>query len=276
MDQPRPIITLLTDFGTDDTYVGQMKGAIAGLCPEALVIDLSHAVRPQAVEQGAFLLETALEPLPKPAIHVAVVDPGVGTERLGLALRSGGRIFVGPDNGLLSCALPIGRRPAEPGRVPVPESVEAVALRFQENRVVAATFHGRDVFAIAAARLARGRGLHALGDPMDSLVALPPFRARDREGGVLEGRVVHIDRFGNAITTVHVSQLRGRPRAVRLGDVSVMTFVRTYGEGTGLVSLIGSSGFVEVAEVNGNAAVSLGAQLGMSVVVEPPSSWESP
>ena len=273
MDQPRPIVTLLTDFGTDDTYVGQMKGAIAGLCPEALVIDLSHAVRPQAVEQGAFLLETALEPLPKPAIHVAVVDPGVGTERLGLALHAGERIFVGPDNGLLSCALPLGRRPAERGRVPVPESVEAVALRFHENRMVAATFHGRDVFAIAAARLARGRGLSALGEPIDSVMALPPFRARGGDGGVLEGRVVHIDRFGNAITTVHVSQLRGRPRAVRLGNASVTTFVRTYGEGTGLVSLIGSSGFLEVAEVNGNAAGRLGVDLGVLVEVEPGALW---
>jgi S-adenosylmethionine hydrolase len=268
MDQARPIITLLTDFGTDDTYVGQIKGAIAGLCPDAIVIDLSHAVRPQAIEQGAFLLETALEVMPKPAIHVAVVDPGVGTERLGLALRAGGRLFIGPDNGLLSCALPMGRRPAEPGRVPVPASVEAVALRPPDIRAMAATFHGRDIFAVAAARLARGRGLSALGEPLESMVALPPFRARERPDGVLEGRVVHIDRFGNLITTVHVAQLRTRPRAVRLGAASVTAHVRTYGEGAGLVSLIGSSGFLEVAEVNGNAAAGLRAALGMPVTVE--------
>ena len=268
MDQTRPIITLLTDFGTDDTYVGQMKGVIAGLCPDALVIDLSHAVRPQAVEQGAYLLETALEALPKPAIHVAVVDPGVGTERPGLALRAGERLFVGPDNGLLSCALPTDRRPAEAGRVPVPGSVEAVVLRFPDNFAVAATFHGRDVFAVAAARLARGRGLRALGASVETMVALPPFRASERGDGALEGRVVHIDRFGNVITSVHVSQLRARPRAVVLGDATITAYVRTYGDGAGLVSLVGSSGYLEVAEVNGNAAAGLRAELGMPVMVQ--------
>src|SRR3712207_3024146 len=112
MDQPRPIITLLTDFGVDDTYVGQMKGVIAGICPAATVIDLTHAVRPQQVEQGAFLLETSVEAFPSGTIHLAVVDPGVGTQRAGLALRVvRGHIFVGPDNGLLSAALSLGRRP---------------------------------------------------------------------------------------------------------------------------------------------------------------------
>src|SRR5215216_433191 len=100
MDDRPPIITLLTDFGADDTYVGQMKGVIAGVCPRARVIDLTHAVRPQAIEQGAFLLETAIDAFGADAVHLAVVDPGVGTARAGLAVRSGERIFVGPDNGL--------------------------------------------------------------------------------------------------------------------------------------------------------------------------------
>jgi S-adenosylmethionine hydrolase len=267
MDERRPIITLLTDFGTDDTYVGQMKGAIARHCPDANVIDLTHAVPPQAVEQGAFLLEAAVDAFPEGTIHLAVVDPGVGTERLGLAMRAGRWFFVGPDNGLLSCALPMGRRPAEPGRVDLPDSVQAVALELPRDRPVAATFHGRDLFALAAARLARGRGLEALGAPVDSIVALPPFRARERRDGALEGRVVHIDRFGNVITSIHVSQLRARPLSVRLGDAAITAYVRTYGEGEGLVSLIGSSGFLEVAEVNGNAARRLGASIGDGVSV---------
>jgi S-adenosylmethionine hydrolase len=267
MNDRRPIITLLTDFGTDDTYVGQMKGEIARLCPEATVIDLTHAVPPQAVEQGAFLLESAVEPFPDGTVHLAVVDPGVGTERLALAAGAGRRFFVGPDNGLLSCARPMGRRPIEAGRVEVPESVQVVSLDLPRDRRVAATFHGRDLFSLAAARLARGRALESLGSSVGSMVALPPFRARERRDGGLEGRVVHIDRFGNVITSLHVSQLRSRPLVVHLADVSVTTYVRTYGEGDGLVSLIGSSGFLEVAEVNGNAARRLDVALGGLVTV---------
>jgi len=269
MDDRRPIMTLLTDFGTDDTYVGQIKGVIAGICPPALVIDLTHAVRPQAVEQGAFLLETALGAFPADTVHLAVVDPGVGTERAGLAIRAGSHIFVGPDNGLLSCVVPLGLRPAEPSRIAVPAGVTAVALRPPPARVVAATFHGRDVFAHAAARLARGGAVESCGDPVDSLVALPPFRARERPDGTLEGRVLHIDRFGNVVTNVHVMQLHGRSLAAKLGETRIAAFVRTYGEGESLVCLIGSSGFLEIAEVNGNAAARLSADLGASVEVAP-------
>jgi S-adenosylmethionine hydrolase len=269
MNVPRPVITLLTDFGTDDTYVGQMKGVIARLCPEATMIDLTHTVRPQGVEEGAFLLESAIEAFPEGTVHLAVVDPGVGTERLGLAMRAGRWSFVGPDNGLLSCALPVGRRPAEPGRVPLPDSIQGVALEMPRDLRVAATFHGRDLFSVAAARLARGRELEALGRAVDSMAALPAFRARERQGGVLEGRIVHIDRFGNVITSVHVSQLRVGPLTVTVGRAAITAYVRTYGEGEGLVALIGSSGFLEVAEVNGNAARRLSATIGDEVTVTP-------
>ena len=263
-----PLITLLTDFGTEDTYVGQMKGVIAGICPDATVVDLTHAVRPQQIEQGAFLLETAVEAFPPGAIHLAVVDPGVGTDRAALALRSAhNQLFVGPDNGLLSCALPLGGRPAALQPVPVPEGVHAVTLGLPEERVVSATFHGRDVFAVAAARLALGRDLSALGTRAESIIALPSFRGRALNAGALEGRVLHIDRFGNVITSVHVSQINGLPRAVTVGATQITTVVRTYGEGSGLVALVGSSGFVEVAEVNGDAAARLDARLGQVVTV---------
>src|SRR5215212_628664 len=135
MDDRPPIITLLTDFGTEDTYVGQMKGVIAGVCPRARVIDLTHAVRPQAIEQGAFLLESAIGAFRAGTLHLAVVDPGVGTERAELAIRAGERVFVGPDNGLLSCVVPLGLRPAEPSRITVPPGVTAVSLRAPPNRV---------------------------------------------------------------------------------------------------------------------------------------------
>ena len=268
MPAARPLITLLTDFGTDDTYVGQMKGVIAGICPAAAVIDLTHAVRPQQVEQGAFLLETSVEAFPPGAIHLAVVDPGVGTDRAALAVRGArDRLFVGPDNGLLSCALPLGCRPAALQPVAVPESGAAVRLGLPEDRVVSATFHGRDVFAVAAARLALGHDLSALGTRVESMIALPPFRATMLSPGHLAGRVLQIDRFGNVVTSVHASQLDGPPRAVTVGATRITSAVRTYGEGSGLVALVGSSGFLEVAEANGDAAARLDARLGQVVTV---------
>ncbi|MGH2585666.1 MAG: SAM hydrolase/SAM-dependent halogenase family protein [Dehalococcoidia bacterium] len=272
MNLKRPLITLLTDFGTEDTYVGQMKGVIAARCPAATVIDLTHAVRPQAIEQGAFLLETAVREFPSGSIHVAVVDPGVGTARLGLAIRCrrGDRdlFFVGPDNGLLSCALPDGRRPATAGAVPVSEGAEVVSLGLPKFRLVSSTFHGRDVFAIAAARLATGDRLDQLGSPVHEMIALPPFEARASSPGVLQARVVHIDRFGNVIITARASQFTAPPRAVRIGATRITSFVRTYGDGDGLVALVGSSGYLEVAEVNGNAAARLGVSIGEMVHVE--------
>lgn len=277
-----PIITLLTDFGTDDTYAGQMKGAVLARCPTARIVDLTHAVRPQAVEQGAFLLESALDAFPSGTVHIAVVDPGVGTERLCLAIRAdhGGseRFFIGPDNGLLSCALPLGRRPpveerprlgpGEPVRVAVPDSIRARSIE-PGNAIVSAVFHGRDIFAVAAARLACGLPFERLGPPVGEMLALPPFRGVVSGGQRVAGRIVHIDRFGNAVSTVHVSQLGALPRWVEAGGVRITRIVHTYGDGKGVVALYGSSGYLEIAAVNGSAATELNVALGDPVLVEP-------
>jgi S-adenosyl-L-methionine hydrolase (adenosine-forming) len=267
-----PLITLLTDFGTDDTYVGQMKGVIAGITPAATVIDLTHAIRPQQIEQGAFLLETAIDHFPPGAIHVAVVDPGVGTARHALAIRARSghseRFHVGPDNGLLTCALPPELRPDATTAVMLPAHVDAVALEFSNEREVSPTFHGRDVFAVAAARLAGGVPVGDLGRRVDQMIAMPRFLARVVGHGRLRGRVIHIDRFGNVVTTVHASQLPSTPLAVRLGMNQIETFVPTYGVATGLIALVGSSGYLEVAELNGNAAARLSVQIGQDVFVE--------
>lgn len=264
----QPLITLLTDFGLDDTYVGQMKGVIAGICPGAMVIDLAHAVRPQQVEQGAFLLETAIGAFPAGSIHLAVVDPGVGTERAALVIQAQDRYLVGPDNGLLSCALPTECRPPSPARVVLPDRMRAVRLPIPRDRPVSATFHGRDVFAVAAAHLAAGASLDSLGERAGDMFALPPFAGNRRSPDLITGRVVHIDRFGNLITTVLAEQLHSRPRAVTIAGKRVDTIVTTYAEGAGLVALTGSSGYLEVAEVNGNAAARLGASIGDAVAVE--------
>ena len=266
MAAAHPLITLLTDFGVDDTYVGQMKGVILGLCPACTVVDLTHAVRPQAVEQGAFLLEGAVGAFPADTIHVAVVDPGVGTARAALALRAGGRIFLGPDNGLLSCALTEAARPNDqPATVAIPTGVEALSIDVAAGQHVAPTFHGRDVFAPAAGRLAAGATFASLGAPVAQMVALPPFLARPRSPDMLEDRVVHVDRFGNVITTIRAQEVAGPIRSVEIGGVRISAFVRTYAEGSGLVALVGSSGYVEVAEVNGNAAARLGIAIGATV-----------
>jgi S-adenosylmethionine hydrolase len=268
----QPLITLLTDFGTDDTYVGQMKGVIAGIAPTTTVVDLTHAIRPQQIEQGAFLLETAVEHFPSRSIHVAVVDPGVGTARHALAIRvrsgHGERYFVGPDNGLLSCALPPEVRPDAAAVVVLPSGVDAVALDIANERVVSPTFHGRDLFAVAAARLAGGVPLDRLGSRVTQMIAVPPFLARADDRGRLCGRVIHIDRFGNAVSTIHASQLPSAPRVVQIGAHRIDTFVRTYGDAWGLIALLGSSGYLEVAEANGDAAARLGIEIGQDVWVE--------
>jgi S-adenosylmethionine hydrolase len=267
-----PLITLLTDFGTVDTYVGQMKGVIAGIAPATTIVDLTHDVRPQQIEQGAFLLETAVEHFPPGTIHVAVVDPGVGTARRALAIRArsgpGERFFVGPDNGILSCALSPELRPEAATAVALPPGIAAVALDFSNERPVSPTFHGRDLFAVAAARLAGGTPVETLGSRVDRMVALPRFLARRDAHDRLCGWVVHIDHFGNAVTTVHASQLPSAPRAVRIGTHYIDTFVRTFGDASGLIALAGSSGYLEVAEVNGDAATRLGIQIGQEVCLE--------
>ena len=262
------VVALLTDFGLGDTYVGQMKGVLATLAPDATVIDITHGVRPGAVEQGAFLLESAVAAFPPETVFLAVVDPGVGTARRALAVRAGGRWYVGPDNGLLSVALPDATRPAEPDTVPIAPDVQAVMLTGEPGRAMSATFHGRDLFAVAAARLATGATLASLGASAAHMQALPPFRAVIAEPGVLAGHVVHIDRFGNVITTIRAMDLTAPLRTLTVGGTRIARVVRTYGEGNGLVVLTGSSGFLEAAEVNGSAAARLGADIGMAVLAE--------
>lgn len=266
-----PIITLTTDFGLADPYVAAMKGVILSINPRAVIVDVSHAVRPQAIEQGAYLLAAARPYFPPGTIHVAVVDPGVGTARRAIAIATPDALFVGPDNGLLSPALPDEARkgaahPASP--VPLPPGLRAVSLtqeRFH-RRPVSATFHGRDIFAPVAAHLSLGTPLEELGPPLDEIVALPPFRARPQPDGSLLGRVLHIDTFGNLITDVRQEQLPPRP-LVEICGRTIGGLSRTFGYEPGLRALIGSGGFLEIAFAQGSAARELGAEVGQPVVV---------
>jgi S-adenosylmethionine hydrolase len=251
------VITLLTDFGLEDGYVAAMKGVIASVAPEARLVDVTHLVPPQDVAFGRFRLLTAAPFFPPGTIHLAVVDPGVGTARRAVAIRSrSGSCFVGPDNGLL-----LGALDADP---PV-AAVELSDPGFWRTPTPSATFHGRDVFAPVAGHLARGVTLESLGSALrpEALVKLrlDPWKAVP-DGA--EGAIQAVDRFGNLISNVPGTALPedGAWSASLAGRI--LDGHRTYGDVPPgeLVALVGSHGFVEVAVHRGDARSALGARVG--------------
>jgi hypothetical protein len=274
MSGPPPIITLTTDFGLQDPYVAAMKGAILAINPVARLVDVSHAIRPQAIEQAVFVLAAAWPYFPSGAIHVVVVDPTVGSRRRALALRTAGSTFVGPDNGVLSAALPDDVRAAggnSAATVGLPARCRAVSLTNERyfRSPVSSTFHGRDIFGPVAARLSLGVPLEDLGDPVERIVALPPFRARRQPDGSLRGRVLHIDAFGNLITDVRVEDLPPGDAAIEVAGRTIQGVSASYEPGADLRAVTGSSGYLEIAAPGGSAAAVLKAALGETVVVRP-------
>ncbi|MCS6906604.1 MAG: SAM-dependent chlorinase/fluorinase [Anaerolineales bacterium] len=257
------IITLTTDFGLRDSHVGAMKGVIWSIAPQAQVVDITHLITPQNIQEGAQILRRAAPYYPAGTIHVAVVDPGVGTARRPIAGRLGDHYVVGPDNGIFTALLEYHESLGNP--------VEFVHLtRSQYWRAqVSFVFHGRDIFAPVAAHLANGVSLEALGDPITDVVRLVFARPLPIPNG-LRGEVTHIDHFGNIYTNVMRTDIGGRAVSeVRLAGCTISEFVNTFGErlpGT-LVSLFGSSEHLLVCEVNGNAARRLGVKLGEPVDV---------
>lgn len=247
----RSIITLLTDFGTADGYVGEVKGVMLAAAPEVAVVDISHEIGPQDVEGARLALARYWRRFPPGTVHVVVVDPGVGSERAALAVFAAERFLVGPDNGVLSPALLV------PG---------ASAIQLEIPASAAPTFHGRDVFAPAAAALARGVSLETLGVPAtDVVIRRTPEPVRNPDGSLL-GVVLTVDRFGNLIT--NLVGLGGG--SITIADVT-LPVVRTYADvepGTA-VALVGSSGLLEVAVREGSAAQRFGASRGTSVVWRP-------
>ncbi len=215
------ILTLLTDFGIDDYYVGAVKGTVlrltAGLHPPPVLVDLSHQVPPQDVEGALHLLAAAAPTFPRDTLHMAVVDPGVGTSRRILAVRAQGQRFVAPDNGLLTPFLQAS-------------SARVIAVEGEDLFLPApgATFHGRDRFAPTAAAVLRGMGLEDLGPEIDDPVVLD-LPTPHRRDGVLHGRVIHVDRFGNLITDLPSDDLPDEP-VVRLAGHRVRRRVDTYAE----------------------------------------------
>jgi len=253
------IITLTTDFGSADGYVGAMKGVILSLAPDVALVDISHAVTPHNVRHGARILAMSAMEFPVGTIHVAVVDPGVGSARYGIALQTTRATFVGPDNGLFSPFLW--------------DRVVCVALTnpATHRRRVSSTFHGRDVFAPVAAHLANGMPIRELGPPLEHPIALTEPQPVRMPDGWLIAEVVHVDRFGNLVTNLgplQWEQLELAAIRVVVGKVRV-PLVRTYSEVApgGLLALIGSGGYLEIAVCQGNAADHLGVGAGTPVEV---------
>jgi S-adenosyl-L-methionine hydrolase (adenosine-forming) len=246
------LITLLTDFGLQDGYPGIMKGVIWGIAPEVQIVDLTHSIHPQDILEGALALGRAAPYFPPGTIHLAVVDPGVGTQRRAIAVQTGGCFFVGPDNGL--CTFLVEQAAGEP--------VQAVQLdrpRFWLPEV-SSSFHGRDIFAPVAAHLANGVPLGELGSRLAELVRLPmpqprPLNSSGQAGW--QGQVIHVDAFGNLATNFtrqHVPD--GQKICLRIAGQEICGLSGTFGEGRpgDLLAMLDSSGQVSLCEVNGSAA----------------------
>jgi len=258
----RPVIALLTDFGQADGYVGVMKGVILGIAPDATLVDLSHDVPPQHVATGAWLLHAAWRYFPAGTVLLCVVDPGVGSARRAIALRAADRYFVGPDNGLFSYLLP--------------DADAAVVLDAPRYHLpqTSATFHGRDIFAPCAAWLVRATPLAALGSPLAvaDLVALDLPQPR-WQAGELIGRILHIDRYGNLITSfgpvLAARILSSESAALRIGEWEIAARASHFAAGPERAPFLlrDSSGQLAIAVRNGDAAALLGAQRGQMVRV---------
>jgi S-adenosylmethionine hydrolase len=252
-------ITLLTDFGVADGYVGTMKGVILGIAPAAPIIDISHLISPQNIAEGAFVLSRAYRYFPRGTVHVVVIDPGVGGARRPVLLDAGHSVFIGPDNGVFSYVLT-----AETG-------LRAYHLDAPDYWLpaISTTFHGRDIFAPCAAHVARGVAPEKLGTPIpiDSLVRLPNLQAT-AGAGVVRGQVVHIDRFGNVITNIPasmVAELGAKSEvAVRVGGQNIAGVAVAYTDVAvgAMVALISSGGSLEISVRNGDASRRLGCRAG--------------
>ncbi|HEX7620529.1 MAG TPA: SAM-dependent chlorinase/fluorinase [Anaerolineales bacterium] len=258
-----PILTLTTDFGTKDGFVGTLKGVIWGICPKAQIADISHEISPQNVLEGAFALWRACPFFPPETIHVAIVDPGVGTSRRPVAARLGMHTFVGPDNGLFTLMIENAEKKGRP--------VEIVHLSNEKYFLpdVSHTFHGRDIFAPVAAHLANGVPLADLGAAINDPVRLPMPKPEKTANG-WRAHVTVIDIFGNLTTDLPAAALTGHERvSFHLHGRDVQGVVASYGhkQPGELVALVDSENYVEIAIVNGNAKKTLDAIIGDEVEV---------
>jgi hypothetical protein len=242
------IITLLTDFGSADHYVAEVKGVLLSRAPGVTLVDVTHGIPPSDIRSAAYVIGRTWHRFPPGSIHLAVVDPGVGSGRAALAFAAHGHFFVGPDNGLFTAGL----HDAE---------VEAVVLPVPER--ASPTFQGRDLFAPAAAALANEVPLHTLGQPFPGIPERLAYTAPHYEGKTVVGEVVYIDRFGSLVTNL-TSELVPTYARLEVEDLDLGPLRHTYSDVTagGLLAYVGSGGAIEIAVRNGSAARRLGVGVG--------------
>lgn len=257
----QPIITLTTDFGAVDHFVGAMKGVILSIAPKAAVIDISHEVQPFEILDGAYTIAQAYRYFPEGTVHVVVVDPGVGTSRRAILAEAAGQFFIAPDNGVLSMVY----------------DQEAHKVREVSNRKfflpdISRTFHGRDIFAPSAAHLAAGALPARFGKILNDYTQLGLLKPQQMARRIWSGVILKTDRFGNLITNLHESrfpEIRTRPFELSVGLRRIMGLTETFGscEPGELAAIVGSSGYLEVIVNQGSAAKTLGCATGAPVEI---------
>lgn len=251
-----PVLTLTTDFGLSDHYVGTMKGVILGICPRATIVDIGHEVSPFEIGEGAYLIAQAYRFFPPKTVHVVVVDPGVGTARRPILMEAAGHYFVAPDNGVLSMIY--GREE---------HKIRVVTNDKYFLHPVSNTFHGRDIFSPAGAHLAAGVPPSRMGKPITDYLR-PAFQKPHRAGKrTWSGRILKVDRFGNIVTNFHTSEfpdLEKRNFAMVIGPHETSVLARNYAEASPgeLFVIVGSSGYLEVSVSQGSAARKIGCESG--------------
>jgi S-adenosylmethionine hydrolase len=253
---PKPILTLTTDFGLSDHYVGAMKGVILGICPQAQIVDITHEVRPYQITEGAFLIAQAYRCFPGKTVHVVVVDPGVGTARRPILMEAAGQYFIAPDNGVLAMIY----------------AREKHKMRLISNdryfrKPVSHTFHGRDIFAPVAAHLCAGVSPAKIGKPIQDYLR-PAFEKPVRSGKhTWTGQILKIDRFGNIVTNFRAEDFPTLERqnfTMTVGPHEISILTRNYAEAgpSELFVIVGSSEYLEISVNQGSAAKQIGCEEG--------------
>jgi len=258
------IITLTTDFGLDDAYVAAMKGVILGINPEVRLVDICHTVRPQNISQAAFILSTAYPCFPSGTIHLAVIDPGVGSKRQAIILRTPSAYFVAPDNGVLSYV--VDEYITDKVKM---EIISITNPRFWRSPV-STTFHGRDIFAPVAAYLSLGHQLSEFGESIATISTFPIIRPQEKSNGSMAGSILHIDSFGNLITNIRNQDLpeKAGTLVIEIRGRKITGLSGSYTESEGLIILTGSSGYLEISVKNGSAQDILCAKVGDELTVQ--------
>ena len=249
-------IAMLTDFGTRDYYVGAMKGVILNIDPRAVIVDLTHEIEPQNINAAAFILRACYRDFPAGTVFLCVVDPGVGSDRRRIIVESNGYFFVGPDNGLFSFVL----------------NSESAVCSIENDRFfhkpVSKTFHGRDIFAPVAAHLSNGVARGEFGPRINNPARLPNVDLRQIGDDEFEATIIHIDRFGNLISSIP-AEFAARPFELVIGNTRVTECHKTYAEAEPYkpFAIAGSAGFIEISVNSGSAAKLLGATVGSTVTI---------